>query len=124
MSVLLFRLRNVPEDEADDIRGLLANNQIEFYETTAGSWGTSTAAIWLKNRDDLDQARDLIDQYQQERGTTQREAYEALKNAGKNRTIIDAFRENPIRFIAYIAFIIIILYFSIKPFISLSSKAG
>lgn len=124
MSVLLFRLRNVPDDEADDIRDLLHDNQIEFYETSAGIWGISTAAIWLRHRDDLEQARDLIDEYQQQRGTTQRQAYEALKNAGEHKTIVDAFRENPIRFIAYIAFIILILYLSIKPFISLSSQAG
>ena len=32
MSVLLFRLRNVPEDEAEDVRELLNKNGFEFYE--------------------------------------------------------------------------------------------
>jgi hypothetical protein len=124
MSVLLFRLRNVPDDEADEVRELLNSNQIEFYETTAGSWGTSTAAIWLKHRDDLEQVKNLIGQYQQQRSIKQRRAYEDLKKDNKHKTLMDSFKENPLRFIAYIAFIIIILYFSLKPFISLSSQAG
>jgi hypothetical protein len=123
MSVLLFRLRNVPDDEADDVRKLLHDNQIEFYETSAGSWGTSTAAIWLKHREELDKARELIDHYQQQRSIDQRNAYEELKKDRKHKTLIDSFRENPLRFIAYLVFIIVILYFSIKPFISLSSQA-
>ena len=64
MSVLLFRLRNVPEDEAEDIRELLTNNNFEFYETSAGNWGISTAAIWLNNNNGLDNAKKLIENYQ------------------------------------------------------------
>ena len=121
MSVLLFRLRNVPDDEADDIRELLTTNKIDFYETSAGNWGISTAAIWLKNNDDLKHARDLIEQYQQERGTTQQQAYIQLKDAGRHKTLLDSFKENPIRFIAYIILIGFILYVSTKPFLSLGN---
>lgn len=121
MSVLLFKLRDVPEDEANDIRELLETNSLEYYETSAGNWGISTPAIWLKNRDDLEKAKTLIDTYQHERGITQREAYTQLKNSGEHRTILDAFKENPYRFIAYIIFIMVLLYFSIKPFINLGA---
>lgn len=121
MSVLLFKLRNVPEDEADDIRDLLESNNIEFYETSAGNWGISTPAIWLKNTDDLEKAKSLIDIYQQERGISQREAYAQLKKSGEHKTLLDAFLENPFRFIAFVLFILVILYFSTKPFLSLSN---
>ena len=47
MSLLLFSLRGVPEDEAEEVRELLTSNRIEFYETSAGLWGTSTPALWL-----------------------------------------------------------------------------
>ena len=121
MSVLLFKLRHVPEDEADEIRELLESNNIDFYETSAGNWGISTAAIWLKNKDDLEKAKSLIDIYQHDRGINQREAYDLLKNSGQHKTILDSFKENPARFIAYVIFILVLLYFSTKPFISLGN---
>lgn len=121
MSVLLFKLRHVPEDEANDIRELLDSNNIDYYETSAGNWGISTPAIWLKNNDELERAKTLIDTYQHKRGINQREAYAQLKNSGDHKTILDVFNENPARFIVYIIFILFLLYFSIKPFISLSN---
>jgi hypothetical protein len=119
MSVLLFKLRNVPEDEANDIRELLKSNNLDFYETSEGNWGISTPAIWLKNRDNLERARALIDAYQQERSIKQRQAYSQLKNSGEHKTLLDVFKENPIRFIAYILIVLVILYFSTKPFLHL-----
>ena len=41
MPLQLFNLRGVPEDEAEDIRQLLDEHEIEFYETSAGNWGVS-----------------------------------------------------------------------------------
>ncbi|MGK0318613.1 MAG: hypothetical protein ACI9JP_000792, partial [Granulosicoccus sp.] len=39
MPTLVFRLRNVPEDEADDVRMLMNENDFDWYETSAGNWG-------------------------------------------------------------------------------------
>ena len=50
MSKLLFKMRHVPEDEAQEVRELLASNKIEFFETFAGNWGVSMPALWLKKR--------------------------------------------------------------------------
>jgi len=120
MSVLLFRLRNVPEDEAEDIRELLTENSFEFYETSAGNWGISTAAIWLKNKEQLESAKTLIEKYQAERGISQRHHYEELKKSGGHKTLLDAFKENPFRFVAYLIFVSFIIYISTKPFLTLS----
>jgi len=120
MSVLLFKLRHVPEDEASDIRELLETNDLDYYETHAGNWGISTPAIWLKNRDDLDKAKSLIDSYQHERSIHQRETYIKLKKTGQHKTLLDGIKENPYRFIAYTIVIIFLLYISIKPFVSLN----
>jgi hypothetical protein len=117
MSVLLFRLRNVPEDEAEDVRELLNDNGLEFYETSAGNWGISTAAIWLKNKDQLENAKILIEKYQTERGITQRQNYQELKMSGGHKTLMDAFKENPFRFVAYLIFVGFIIYISTKPFL-------
>ncbi len=116
MSVLLISLRNVPEDEAAEIRALLDANAIEFYETPAGRWGISAPAIWLKEAQSLKEAKALIEEYQRERFARQRAAYEQLKKEGRNRTLGDVFREDPVRFIAYLAIVLLVLYFSIKPF--------
>lgn len=121
MSVLLFKLRHVPDDEANDIRELLESNDLDYYETSAGNWGISTPAIWLNNQDDLEKAKTLIDKYQHERGKNQREAYTQLKNSGEDKTILDVFKENPFRFFAYILIVLIILYFSTRPFLNLGS---
>ena len=119
MSVLLISLRNLPEDEAAEIRALLEANGIEFYETPAGRWGISAPAIWLKEEQNLTDAKALIEEYEQERFVSQRAAYEQLKKEGRNKTLGDVIREDPVRFIVYLALVALVLYLSIKPFFAL-----
>ncbi len=119
MSIRFFPLRNVPDDEAEDVRDLLDSNKIEFYETTAGNWGISSPGIWLKHDDDLTRARSLLDAYQHERTIEQQQKYAQLRREGKHRTFLDNFLENPIRFVAYSCIVVAVIYFSIKPFLSL-----
>lgn len=119
MSQLLFSLRGVPEDEAWDIRTLLSDHGIEFYETSAGNWGISMPAIWLKNDADLQRARQLIDVYQHQRAVSQREIYLQLKRQGQHKTIWTVVKENPLRFFLYLALIYMVLYISIKLFLDI-----
>ena len=119
MAVLIFKLRNVPDDEAEDIRALLEEHQLDYYETSAGNWGISSPGLWLKNDSDREQAQQLIDEYQQQRGVAQREAYEQRKQAGEHKTLWQAFHEDPVRFIAYLLLAALVAYVSIKPFLSL-----
>lgn len=119
MPTKLFSLGHVPDDEADEVRALLAEHGIEYYETEAGGWGISPAALWLRDEAQLGTARALVDAYQAERAVRMRAAYEALKREGQQRTLFDVIQENPARFIAYLAVIAAILYFSTKPFIDL-----
>ena len=67
MAKLLFKLKSVFDDEADEIRQLLSDNQIDFYESPAGNWGISMHALWLNDEKQYDVARKLIDDYQQQR---------------------------------------------------------
>ena len=92
MPVQLFRLRGVPDDEAEDIRALLTDNGIDFYETPAGNWGISMPAIWLTDENQLQQAQSLIKTYQQERFVRIRNEYEQLRKDGKNKNFIDEDR--------------------------------
>ncbi len=119
MAVQLFILRGVPEEEADEICAILDENNIDYYETPAGSWGMSMPALWLKDETQLDQAKQLLDEYQQQRQTQAHAEYEALKRQGKQRRVIDLIKEHPLRFLLYLVLIAVVAYFSISPFLRL-----
>ncbi len=117
MAVQLFRLRNVPDDEAEDIRNLLTNHHIDFYETPAGNWGISMPAIWLQEDDQLERAKALIEEYQQQRFKNAKLERERAKEEGSSQGLISSLIESPIQAIIYTAIAAIVLYFSIKPFL-------
>lgn len=117
MPVLLFRLNGVPDDEAGDIRALLTDNAIDYYETDAGRWGISVAAIWLRDDAQLSAARTLIDDYEQQRAIDARAAYEALRRENKHDTLWRRLRREPLAMLFYIAVILGILYLSLMPFL-------
>ena len=122
MSKQIFRLRNVPDDEAEEIRLLLREHGIEFYETPGGNWGISMPALWLNddNEHQAEEARALIEQYQEERAGRMRREYEELRQQGKHRRLRDAFWERPLEFIFYLLIVVLILYLSTKPFLDLA----
>lgn len=119
MPVKLFSLHNVPDDEAEEVRELLRGNAIDFYETPAGNWGISVPSIWLHDESQLEEAKALIGDYQKERLVRVREEYAQLERAGRHRTIGDVIRENPLRFVAYLAAIASLLFFSTQPFLDI-----
>ena len=116
MARLLFKLNNVPDDEADDVRALIDESEIDYYETTEGSWGLSFAAIWLQYEAQMDKARELIDAYQAQRQHQAIQLQQALVEAGEHTTHWQAFKRSPVRVIAVIILVSVILYFSIMPF--------
>ncbi|MGM0593440.1 MAG: DUF6164 family protein [Pseudomonadota bacterium] len=119
MPHLLFRLNGVPEDEAEDIRRLLDDNRIDYYETSAGRWGISVAAIWLRDDGELERAKRLIDVYQEERYRRAREEYERLRREGKIEGWFGRLRRDPLRMLLYLLAILAVLYLSILPIIQL-----
>lgn len=119
MAVQLIKLKFVPADELEEIHALMADNDIEVYETSAGNWGISMPALWLRDDAQLPQARALLDAYAEERFQRMRGEYQALKDAGKARTFLDIARENPLKYIAYVVMIGVLVYISLVPFISL-----
>lgn len=118
MAVRLFKLRDVPDDEAEDVRLLLSEHDISFYETNSGGFSIGTAAIWLHDDEKLDQARVLIDEYQKRRSVEQQAEYEKLRAAGEQVTFFDRFREHPVMVIVLLLFSLFILYVSLSPFLS------
>ncbi len=122
MSKLLFRLRGVPDDEAEEVRALLVEHQIDFYETSAGNWGISMPAIWVRDESQYLEAKELLDAYQAARSARVREEYARLKREGKHKTLVDSFRENPFGFIAYVFIVIVLLYLPFKLVIDLGKQ--
>ena len=116
MPRLLIKLRHAPEDEIREIRSLLQDHHIAFYETQAGPWGISAPGIWLKNEHQYDRARALLDDYEEKRFREKRAEYESLRHAGRHRTFLQNLQENPLQIIFYSLVAGLILYFSISPF--------
>lgn len=114
MAVLFFQLRNVPADEADDIRQLLTDNDIAYYETSVGNWGIFMPALWLYQTEDLAKARQLFDTYQQLRASEQRAQYLQRKSEGQHQSFIRHNLRKPLQFCTYSLLISLILYISIK----------
>ncbi|NND60601.1 MAG: hypothetical protein HKN49_10065 [Gammaproteobacteria bacterium] len=120
MSVRIFNLRHVPDDEADDIRALLDDNGIDYYETPDGLWGISAGAFWLRDAAQKDRAKALIDAYQETRAASARAARDELRREGRLPSLLDSFRENPLQFIVFVGLALLVLYLSTKPFLDMS----
>jgi len=108
----------VPDDEADDVRQLLNDHDMSFYETHAGGWGIGTPAIWLHDEEQLDKATALIDDYQKKRFARMRAEYESLKEQGRHVTFPDKFQQHPVLVIVFILVALFILYVSLSPFLN------
>lgn len=115
MSALLFKLYNVPEDEADDVRQLLMEHGFQTYETQAGFFGLGVAAIWLNDSTQLERARTLIDNYQSRRSAEQRALYAEQKARGEVPTIAQKMAESPLRFVTTVAVIVLVALVSLVP---------
>ena len=114
MSKILFKLRNVPDDEAEEVRALLTDHHIDYYETSAGNWGISMPAIWVRDERQFQQAKELSDTYQEARSLRARAEYARLKREGKNKTMLDNFKARPVLFIAYILIVLALFYLHFK----------
>jgi hypothetical protein len=119
MAKLIFKLKSVSYDEADDIKNLLTENKIEFYESPAGNWGISMHALWLNNEAQYAQAKQLIDEYQVKRSQRIRLETQQKIDQGEHETFNKRLFNQPIQFFITLAMIIFILYFSIMPFLEI-----
>jgi hypothetical protein len=119
MAKLIFKLKSVPDDEADDIKILLAENKIDFYESPAGNWGISMHALWVNDELQCDQAKQLIDEYQRERSQRIRQEKQQRIEEGEFETFFQRLLSRPIQFLALLAIILFVLYLSIMPFLQI-----
>lgn len=118
MAKLLLNLRYVPDDEADEVRALLAAHEIEYYETRPSLWGVSAGGIWVRHDRDAAKAARLMADYQEQRRTRARGEYEESKRSG-GATFAATFRAHPLQTIAILLGIAIVLALSAVPFVLL-----
>jgi hypothetical protein len=123
MAKLLFKLAQVPVDEAQDIRELLDTNNIHYYETDAGFFRVGLDAIWLADDAQEEQARELIREYQDERLRRQQQNYAQLVEAGEVPSVWQHFCAHPLRFIAALTAIIFVAGLTLIPFVMLLKNA-
>lgn len=97
MSKLLLNLFTVSEEEANDVRGFLDAHGIAWYETKPNRWGISHGGIWLKQNDDLAEAKRLMTDYQQQRRVRVRSEHAQARQDGTAETFADILREQPLR---------------------------
>ena len=119
MAKLIFKLKSVSDDEADDIKYLLTENKIEFYESPPGNWEISMHALWLNDETQYAQAKQLIDEYQVKRSQRIRLETQQKIDQGEYETFYQRLFTKPIQIFITLAIIIFILYFSIMPFLEI-----
>ena len=101
MSRLLLNLRNVLDDEADEVRAMLEANGIPFYETRPGAWGISAGGIFVAEEAITD-ARRLMADYQAARRARVRAELAAEQRAGTAETFSGLLRAEPARVVLHV----------------------
>ena len=118
MPTLLFRLQGVDAEEAQEVRQLLEDHALEFFETSAGWWGTGVAAIWLLADTEAARARELLDDYQSER-VAQARRRSGSGSEGANDSVWRRILEQPLYFSSVVIAVVLILALSIWPFVTM-----
>lgn len=119
MAKLIFKLNSVFPDEAGDVKLLLSENKIDFYESPPGNWQISVHGLWVKDDAQYDRAKQLIDDYQLERSQRVRQELQQKKENGELETFFQSVINKPVQFIALLIIILFILYISLMPYLDL-----
>ena len=109
MSKLLLNLRDVPDDEADDVRRFLESGGIGYYETRPSWWGVSAGGIWIRDDGDIAEAKRLMAEYQSQRQVRAREARAEAERNGTAQTFADVLRAQPLRVALAVIGIVLVL---------------
>jgi hypothetical protein len=96
MSKLLLNLRNVADDEIQDVAALLDQAGIAHYRTEPSPWGISSGGIWIREDQDHPRARALMAEYQDARGVRVRAEREAALRDGTAETFGSLLQRRPL----------------------------
>jgi hypothetical protein len=116
MARKLLNLRHVPGDELEEIYELLQSHDIACYETSAGMFGISLPALWVRDDVQWPEAQALLEEYSTERLRRAREQQAAAMASGQVRTLWQVFAERPVRFVVYLMIVVALVYVSTAQF--------
>ena len=119
MAKFLMGLRDVPDDEAADIRALLDAHDLPWYETAPSFWGVSGGGFWLRDGARLAEAKALLAAYQDERGRVAREQRADDLAAGRVDSPWADLRRRPLQTLAIVSGIVLMIALTLLPFILL-----
>ncbi len=119
MPELLLNLKNVPEDEYQEVCELLQENDIHYYQTHKGFWGLGTEAIWLKNGGQLVEAKTLLHHYMVARQEQAKASHQQEREQGNERTLFSTFKDQPMMFVLYTLAIFVLVVLTVSPFLAL-----
>lgn len=116
MAQLLLNFRNVPDDEIEEVRELLNSHGVAFYETRPSLWGISAGGLWLARDEELDAARRLLAEYQNERRIRMREAYAEALREGRVEGFATRLKRRPLEVVFALAVVLGLLALILLPF--------
>ncbi len=119
MANLLLNLYQVPDDEADDVRALLARLDIPFYETQPSRWGISHGGIWISDDDAFAQARQALSEYEALRTQRIRAEFAAARRDGPAFSLWTVLRDEPMRVVLMMIGILFALALIVVPLLLL-----
>lgn len=121
---LLLNLRNVPDDEIEEVRSLMDEHGIDCYDTPPGPFGITAGGIWLKDPDDYSRARELMDEYQRERGERMRAQWQRAQAHDEAPTLASTVRSHPLRTLLIVVGSIFVLMVLFSPLVVLFRAGG
>ena len=124
MAKLLLNLRMATDDEAADIRELLDQHQVDWYETQPGFWGISAGGIWLRDLERVVEVKQFLGAYQKQRLARVRAELEAARLAGTAPTFWSALKADPLRMSLQLAAVILLIVLTIAVPFMLLSRTG
>jgi hypothetical protein len=119
MPKLLLNLRGVPDDESAEIRALLDEQRIAYYETEPSRWGVSAGGIWIRHQEDVAKAERLMVEYQIRRRAAARAEHDAARRAGTAQTLWASLRREPLRALALVLGVAFLVALLALPFLML-----
>lgn len=116
---LLLNLRDVPEDEAEEVLDLMEKHHFSVYRTPRGVFGITPGGIWLRETEEFPEAKRLMDDYQHERARKARDAHAQALAEGRADTWWQLVRRHPVKTLVHLGLAIFILMVFFAPMIQL-----
>jgi hypothetical protein len=119
MPKLLFNMHGAPDDEIEEVRELCEEHELPVYETEVGRWGIGLAAIWLREEDQYEEAKAILDDYQKTRYENAQEDRKKMQSLNLAEGLYVKFKQDPNQFFLTLLALRIILGVTLYPFLNL-----